>query len=137
MHPWHVTSARTLNHERCAMIRVFVVEDNPLTRYILRVYLCCESDIELAGECDGTGDVSSEVEATGPDVVLLDYRLPVVNGDILTQKIKKERPDLKVLGLSVDTECAGPAMLAAGADAFLAKTSMDSTVAAVRRLARA
>jgi DNA-binding NarL/FixJ family response regulator len=70
-------------------------------------------------------------------VVLLDYRLPVVKGDILTRELKKVRPDLKVLALSLDTELGGPAMLAAGADAFLAKTSMDRTVAAVRQLGRA
>ena len=40
-------------------IRVFVVEDHPLTRYVLRVFLADEPDIELAGECDGTGDVGS------------------------------------------------------------------------------
>jgi DNA-binding NarL/FixJ family response regulator len=118
------------------MIRVFVVEDNPLTRYILRVYLCHESDIELAGECDGTGDVSSEVSATRPDVVLLDYRLPVVKGDVLTRQLKKAQPDVKVLAVSIDTKLGGPAMLAAGADAFLAKTSMDNTVAAVRQVVR-
>ena len=101
--------------------RVVVVEDHPLTRYVLRVFLADEPDIELAGECDGTGDVPSEVEAAHPDVVLLDYRLPVTRGDILTQQLKALRPNVKILGFSIDPDTGRPAMLSAGADGFLEK----------------
>ena len=68
-------------------------------------------------------------------MVLLDYRLPVAMGDVLARQLKTLRPELKVLGLSLDSEVGRSAMLAAGADAFLAKTSMEKTVAAVRQLA--
>jgi DNA-binding NarL/FixJ family response regulator len=54
------------------MIRVFV-EDHALTRYVLRIFLTNESDVKLAGEYDGTGDVLADVEAAHPDAVLFDY----------------------------------------------------------------
>lgn len=55
------------------MIRVLVVDDHALTRYVLRIFLTHESDVKFASEYDGTRDVLAEVDAAHPDAMLLDY----------------------------------------------------------------
>ncbi|CAO5254442.1 response regulator [Frankia sp. AgKG'84/4] len=62
------------------MIRVVIADDQPLVRLGLRVLIETEDDLELVGEAeDGRGAVDT-VRATRPDVVLLDIRMPVLDG---------------------------------------------------------
>lgn len=114
-------------------IRVLVVDDHPVvregTRRILEV-----SGFEVVGEAD-TGEAAFElIEATLPDIALVDVRLPGMTGIELTALIRRTHPDTKVLIL---TAYANPAYvraaLRAGAVGFLVKTaSDDQLVLAIR-----
>lgn len=116
-------------------IRVFIIDDHPIVREALRYFLAREPDLEFAGESDGTGDVQALVDAMQPDIVLVDFRLPVTPGDVLAGDLKRAKPHLKVLGISTDTELGSLKMLAAGADGFLNKAEVGQTAATIRAIA--
>jgi DNA-binding NarL/FixJ family response regulator len=116
-------------------IRVFVVDDHWTIREGLRRLLEIEPQFEFAGESDGTGDVCSLVEAMHPDVVIMDFRLPVVEGDELTRRLKGILPHVQILGISFSDDSAQRRMIDAGADAFLPKTELRETGRVLRALA--
>lgn len=62
------------------MIRVVVADDQPLIRLGLKVLVETEDDLELVGEAEDGRDALAMVRRTRPDVVLLDIRMPVLDG---------------------------------------------------------
>ncbi|MGB6243613.1 response regulator [Gordonia sp. (in: high G+C Gram-positive bacteria)] len=119
------------------MIRVLIVDDQRLVRAGLR--MLCEStdDLEVVGEAaDGAEAIRAAVALT-PDVVLMDLRMPGLDGVAATEQITR-RPDApRVLVLTTfdDDEHLYPA-LAAGAAGFLVKdTDPTELLAAIRRVA--
>lgn len=104
------------------MIRVFLVDDEELVRTGLRMILDAEPDIEVVGEAaDGdTGIV--RVEHALPDVVLMDIRMPRMDGVEATRRICTGRSGAKVVVLTTfDVDEHVYAALAAGASGFLLK----------------
>lgn len=104
------------------MIRVLLVDDQSLLRMGFRLILEAESDIEVVGEAsDGAGGVSMTV-ALHPDVVLMDVRMPGMDGIAATEAIVASGPDSKVLILTTfDLDQYVFAGLRAGASGFLLK----------------
>ncbi|MBJ7337049.1 response regulator transcription factor [Mycolicibacterium sp.] len=118
-------------------IRVLIVDDQRLVRAGLR--MLCEStgDLDVVGEAaDGAQAVRSAAELT-PDVILMDLRMPGLDGIEAIRLVTSARPETKVLALTTfdDDEHLYPA-LAAGATGFLVKdTSPAELVDAIRRAA--
>ncbi|MCW2596603.1 MAG: DNA-binding response regulator, partial [Jatrophihabitans sp.] len=82
------------------MIRVLLVDDQSLLRMGFRLILEAEPDIEVVGEAaDGAGGVSMAA-ALQPDVVLMDVRMPVMDGIQATEAIVAAGPQSKVLILT-------------------------------------
>jgi len=104
------------------MIRVLLVDDQQLVRAGLR--MLCESDPEMAvvGEAADGATAIRLAEQLRPDVVVMDLRMPGVDGTVATARILAERPSARVLVLTTfdDDEHLYPA-LAAGACGFLVK----------------
>jgi DNA-binding NarL/FixJ family response regulator len=102
--------------------RVLLVDDQELVRAGLRGILRPELGFEIAGECSDGAMVPAAVEALRPDVVLMDVRMPTVDGITATRRLR-ERPDAPpVLALTTfddDEVLAG--MLRAGAAGFVLK----------------
>ncbi len=101
-------------------LRVLIVDDQRRARQSLRALLATE---ERIGEIDEAGsglEALSRVEAFGPDVILMDARMPEMDGLEATRQIKSLRPETRIILLSMYAEY-GPEATAAGADAFLAK----------------
>ncbi|WP_155385433.1 response regulator [Catellatospora paridis] len=119
------------------MIRVLLVDDQQLVRAGLR--MLCESvpDMQVVGEAaDGAAAVRL-AEQLRPDVVLMDLRMPGVDGTAATSRILAQRPSARVLVLTTfdDDDHLYPA-LAAGACGFLVKdASPDELLDGVRRAA--
>ena len=120
------------------VIRVLIVDDQRLVRAGLR--MLCEStqDLDVVGEAaDGEQAVKSALELL-PDVILMDLRMPGLDGIEATRLVTSARPESKVLALTTfDDDAHLYPALAAGAAGFLVKdTSPAELVDAIRRTAR-
>lgn len=101
-------------------IRVLIVDDQPRARKSLKALLSTWSRVgEMHEGCNGR-EALQLVEELQPDLVLMDVRMPEMDGLTAAAQIKALWPRVRVILLSIYTEYRGQA-LAAGADAFLGK----------------
>lgn len=120
-----------------APIRIVLVEDNEVFREALELLLGLRSDVEVVASVgDGTEAVPA-VRRYEPDVVLMDYRLPGLDGVQATAAIREACPDVAVVCL---TASIAPrefdALVAAGAVACLSKDQeLDEIIGAIERAA--
>ncbi|MTD17439.1 response regulator [Nakamurella sp. YIM 132087] len=119
------------------MIRVLVVDDQELVRSGLR--MLCESapDLEIVAEARNGAEAVRLVDDTVPDVVLMDLRMPVIDGIAATSAIRGSRPATRVVALTTfdDDDHLYPA-LSAGACGLLTKDSSPAELlSAIRRAA--
>ncbi|GAA5068969.1 response regulator transcription factor [Streptomyces similanensis] len=118
-------------------IRLLLVDDDPLVRAGLSFMLGGADDIEIVGEAADGAEAEAQVARTRPDVVLMDVRMPGVDGLAATQRLRArpEPPRIVVLTTFHADEQVLRA-LRAGASGFLLKdTPPDRIVEAVRRVA--
>lgn len=120
-----------------APIRIVLVEDNEVFRDALELLLGLRSDVEVVASVgDGTEAVPACREHT-PDVVLMDYRLPGMDGVQATLAVREACPGAAVVCLTASIGAAErEALEAAGAVACLRKDQdLDSIVAAIHEAA--
>ncbi len=119
-------------------VRVLVADDHPVVRSGLAGLLSVEPDIEVVGEvADGAAAVEA-ARALTPDLVLMDLRMPVLDGAAATARIVAEVPGVRVLVLTTyETDTDILRAVEAGATGYLLKdTPRDQLVAGVRAAAR-
>jgi two-component system, NarL family, response regulator DesR len=120
-----------------APVRIVLVEDNQVFREALELLLGLRSDVEVvASVSDGSGAVPACV-AHAPDVILMDYRMPGLDGVQATAAVLDACPDVAVVCL---TASIAPrefdALIEAGAVACLSKDQeLDTMVDAIREAA--
>jgi DNA-binding NarL/FixJ family response regulator len=104
------------------MIRLLLVDDQPLIRNGIKAMLSMEPDLEVLGTADNGESAVEQVEVLQPDVVLMDMRMPVMDGRSATQLITEKFPNVKVLVLTTfdDDQYITDAMRA-GAKGYLLK----------------
>lgn len=117
-------------------VRVFIVDDHPVVREGLRTILQ-QLDVAVVGEAGSGSQAVDEVVAIRPDVVLMDIRMPDMDGLTATQAIRQAAPDVAVIILTSfpDSEYLRRA-LAAGALGFLLKGIAAPALAHAVRLAK-
>jgi DNA-binding NarL/FixJ family response regulator len=118
-------------------IRVVVADDHPIVRQGVVALLENESDIEVVADvADGRAALSA-VLAEDPDVVLMDLRMPEMDGVEATKAVRERRPEVAVLVLTTyDTDEAIVRAVEAGAAGYMLKDSpTEDLVDAVRRAA--
>ena len=118
-------------------IRIVLVDDDPLVRSALGLMLGGQPDLEVVGEAaDGRAGVDL-VNRLRPDVVLMDIRMPALNGLEATRLLHgRSDPPRVVVLTTFDADEYVVGALAAGADGFLLKdTQPAEIVAAVRKVA--
>jgi DNA-binding NarL/FixJ family response regulator len=120
------------------VVRVLLVDDQPLFREALGVLLGAHDGLEVVGEAGDGADALRQVEALAPDVVLMDLRMPVLDGIEATRRLRAARPAVRVLALTTfDGDEEVFAALRAGALGYLLKdTSGERLVEAVFAAAR-
>ena len=118
------------------MIRVLLADDQALIRMGFRMVLDAEADIEVMGEAADGAAAITQAEALNPDVVLMDIRMPGVNGIEATAEITRTL-DTKVLILTTfDLDEYAFGGLRAGASGFLLKdTRPAELIEAIRTVA--
>jgi DNA-binding NarL/FixJ family response regulator len=120
-------------------IRVLLVDDEELVRSGVRAILAAQEDIEVVGEAADGAVVVPLVATTRPDVVVMDIRMPLVDGIEATRALRRalpEPPRVLVLTTFGDDENVYAA-LHAGADGFLPKRARPAEIVdAVRVVAR-
>ncbi|HXD28208.1 MAG TPA: response regulator transcription factor [Arthrobacter sp.] len=103
-------------------IRLLLVDDQPLLRMGFRLILEGEDDLEIAGEASDGEEAVALAAETSPDVVLMDVRMPRMDGIEATRRIAEEVPCAKTIILTTfDLDEYAFAGLQAGASAFLLK----------------
>ena len=121
------------------MIRVLLADDQALVRAGLRLILEAEADIQVVGEAaDGVEAVALALD-THPDLVLMDVRMPQLDGIEATSRLLAQLSETRVLMLTTfDLDEYVVDAFRAGASGFLLKTSPPhQLVAAVRTLTTA
>lgn len=116
------------------MITVLLADDQALVRAGFALILNAEPDLEVVGEAADGAEAVSLAEELQPDVVLMDVRMPGVDGIEATRRITAALPATKVLMLTTfDLDDYVVSAFRAGASGFLLKTApRDHLVAAVR-----
>jgi DNA-binding NarL/FixJ family response regulator len=106
------------------MIRVLLVDDQALVRAGFRLILNAEDDIDVVGEADDGEAALQQALALRPDVVLMDIRMPKLNGIDATRRLLADSAKLRVLILTTfDLDEYIIDAFRAGAAAFLLKTA--------------
>ena len=104
------------------MIRVLLADDQELVRAGLRGILRAAFGFEIVGECADGSEVLAAVEAVRPDVILMDARMPLVDGVRATREVRRRDGSPPVLALTTfDDEEVLAGMLRAGASGFVLK----------------
>ncbi|HEY4457989.1 MAG TPA: response regulator transcription factor [Pseudonocardiaceae bacterium] len=120
------------------MIRVLLVDDHPVVRTGVRGMLAAEPDIEVVGEAGSGIDAVTSAAALRPDVVLMDLRMPDLDGVAATGRILAENDAIRVVVLTTyETDKDILRAVEAGAAGYLLKdASPDELSRAIRAAAR-
>ncbi|MFI2433013.1 response regulator [Streptomyces sp. NPDC018693] len=118
-------------------IRVLLVDDDPLVRAGLALMMGGADDIRIVGEAADGGEVEDLVDRTRPDVVLMDIRMPSVDGLTATERLRgrEDAPQVVVLTTFHADEQVLRALRAGAAGFVLKDTPPAEIVDAVRRVA--
>ncbi|UCM91556.1 response regulator [Streptomyces marincola] len=118
-------------------IRVLLVDDDPLVRSGLRLMLGAAQDIEVTGEAADGAEVTGLVERLAPDVVLMDIRMPGMDGLAATESLRAlpSPPEVVMLTTFNADEHVLRALRAGAAGFVLKDTPPGEIVEAVRRVA--
>jgi len=105
-------------------IRLLLADDHTLVRKGIRSLLEDEADLEVVGEAEDGYDTLAKVVELAPDLVVIDIGMPSLNGIEAVRRIKKERPAVRLLILTMhDNEAYITETLQAGADGYVLKKS--------------
>lgn len=113
-------------------IKVLLVDDHQVVRDGLRHMLALEEDIQVVGEAADAKEALTKAETLAPDVVLMDIKMPGVNGLELTRQMKQKSPSCNIIMLTLYDEYLTQA-IEAGAVGYLNKDiKREELVRAIR-----
>ena len=119
-------------------IRVLIVDDHDMLREGLASFLSAYPDLELAGQAASGSEALRACEAAPPDVILMDLKMPEMDGVQTTRKILERHPGMRIVALtSFGEEELVRAELQAGAIGYLLKNVSASELAHAIRAAHA
>jgi DNA-binding NarL/FixJ family response regulator len=118
---------------------ILIVDDNPSIRRLLRSFLETKPDFEVCGEAENGQVALQKVEVLRPDVVILDWQMPVMNGLEAARHIAVMAPHTAILMLTMHgSEPLQREALASGVKAVLSKTEgvAQNLLAALKKVCR-
>ena len=103
-------------------LKVLIADDHRLMLHSIRLALDADDEIEIVAEADSGAKVLPFIGQTGPDLVLLDVRMPGMDGLTVLERIRERYPQVRVAMLSgVDDPSVIQAAFDRGASAFIVK----------------
>ncbi len=102
------------------MMRILLADDQSRVRAALRILLERQPALKIVGEAIDAEELLAQVQASCPDLILLDWELPGWNGNGAVKRLRLGRPGLAIIALSGRPE-ARQAAMAAGVNAFVSK----------------
>ncbi len=119
-------------------VRVALVEDNRLFRETLALVLGLIDEVEVVGSFEGGAEAIEACEELRPDVVVLDYRMPGLDGAEVTRALLRVSPETRVVCLTASvSQRERDLVLAAGAVTCLTKDeSLDRIAGSILEVAR-
>jgi two-component system response regulator NreC len=88
-------------HETKTKIRVLLADDHTILRQGLKMLLNAQADMEVIGEASDGHQAIYEANRLQPDIVLMDITMPDMNGIAATRQVRRQRPDIRVLVLTM------------------------------------
>ena len=111
--------------DRSLRIRVLLVDDHPVVREGLRAMIETQDDMEVIGESENGADAIKAFDALRPDVLLLDLKLPDMDGVRVIEVIRESHPDARIIVLTTYVgDVQARRALRAGAMGYLLKASL-------------
>jgi DNA-binding NarL/FixJ family response regulator len=118
-----------------APIKLLLVDDDPLVRSGLSMLLAGADDIRIVGEAANGAEAIAKVDAFGPDIVLMDIRMPVMDGLAATEALRRKDGAAEVIVLTTfDADDDVLRALRAGASGFLLKDTPPQDILKAIRL---
>src|SRR5690606_5088272 len=113
-----------------AIISYIIADDHEIFRHGIRNVLNREHKLKCLGEAENGKELMAMLKETKPDVILLDMKMPEMDGVQATEKIKELYPDTKILMLTMyDDEEVILHMLDMGVNGYLVKTTSPAEIA--------
>ena len=110
-------------------IKIIVVDDHPMVIEGMKAMLNQIRYVELCATASNAYEAMEKVKENQPDLVITDINMPEISGVELTSKLKKEFPNLKIIGMSTFNERSYIAqMIQNGADGFLVKSASKEEI---------
>ncbi len=101
-------------------IGVFLIDDHPVVREGLRHMLEREEDMNVVGEAGSAEEALTQLEWQSPDIILMDIKMPGIDGIELTRRLKEKQPSCNIIILTFYDEYLAQA-IDAGASGYLQK----------------
>jgi two-component system response regulator NreC len=103
-------------------IRIMIADDHKMFREGLRALISGEPDMEVVGEAADGREAVALAREIAPDVVIMDMKMPVMNGIDATRNLVKEQPETRVLILSMySSDQLSDSIVEAGASGYILK----------------
>lgn len=114
-------------------IRVLLVDDHQVVREGLKHMLMPQEDIQIVGEAVSGEDALLQAERLRPDIVLMDIKMPSMDGIAATLQLREKIPDIRVIILTLYGDEYVTQAIEAGASGYILKdTSREQLVQAIR-----
>lgn len=119
-------------------VRVLLVDDQSLFRAGLRTLLSTRAELEVVGDAENGQAALELAAATRPDVVLMDLKMPVLDGVAATRRLRVQHPDIRIVALTTfeDDELVFECLRAGAVGYLLKDAPIDRLVEAVLAAAR-
>lgn len=119
-------------------MRILIVDDQELFREGLHTLLSMQPDLQVVGEARNGEEALRLAAALKPDVILMDLRMPVLNGGAATRQLKRTQPEIKVIVLTTfdDDEDVFEGLRAGAVGYLLKDVASEKLAEAIRAVGR-